>query len=187
MRIPPFTILLCTLVLILPLARMSAAEPAAESGFAPLFNGKNLDGWQTAKTTTPEPLQGKTEAFGGRFKVTDGILIYDPAVKGNLYIETIKEFAKDVHIKLEFNPGAKCNNDFFLRGTKFDIVPGAKETKDVKEGEWQTLEIIVQGDNVEHKINGQAVRTSKASAAASRFMLRAEFGVIQIRNIQVKE
>ena len=187
MRISRFTLLLCALTLMLPLARMSAAEPAAESGFAPLFNGKNLDGWRTAKTTTPEPLQGKTEAFGGRFKVTDGTLVYDPAVKGNLYIETIKEFAKDVHITLEFNPGPKCNNDVFLRGTKFDITPGAKETKDLKEGEWQTLEIIVQGDKVEHKINGQVVRTSKASVAASRFMLRAEFGAIQIRNIRVKE
>ena len=187
MRIPPFALLLSALALMLPIGRISAAEPAAESGFAPLFNGKNLDGWQTAKTSAPEPLQGKTEAFGGRFKVTDGTLVYDPAVKGNLYIETIKEFAKDVHIKLEFNPGAKCNNDFFLRGTKFDIVPGAKETKDVKEGEWQTLEIIVQGDKVEHKINGQVLRTSKASAPASRFMLRAEFGAIQIRNIRVKE
>ena len=119
--------------------------------------------------------------------MTGGTLVYDPAVKGNLYIETIKEFAKDVHITLEFNPGPKCNNDVFLRGTKFDITPGAKETKDLKEGEWQTLEIIVQGDKVEHKINGQVVRTSKASVAASRFMLRAEFGAIQIRNIRAKE
>ena len=187
MRISPFMLLVGVVALMLPIARVSAAEAADEAGFAPIFNGKNLDGWQTAKTSAPEPLEGKTEAFGGRFKVTDGTLVYDPAVKGNLYIETVREFAKDVHIRLEFNPGAKCNNDFFLRGTKFDIIPGTKETKDVKEGEWQTLEIIVQGDKVEHRINGQVVRTSKAAAAASRFMLRAEFGAIQIRNIRVKE
>lgn len=187
MKISPLALLVCAFTLMLPMACFSAAEPAVEPGFVPLFTGKNLDGWQTAKTNAPEPLQGKTEAFGGRFKVTDGVLVYDPAVKGNLYIETTKEFAKDVHIKLEFNPGAKCNNDFFLRGTKFDIIPGTKETKDVKEGEWQTLEIIIQGDKVEHKINGQVVRTSKTSVATSRFMLRAEFGAIQIRNIRVKE
>ncbi len=187
MRISSIAVLLSVLALLLPMPRSSGAEPAAEPGFVPLFNGKNLDGWQTAKTATAEPLDGKTEAFGGRFKVADGTLTYDPAVKGNLYIETVKEFAKDVHIKLEFNPGSKCNNDFFLRGTKFDVVPGGKETKDVKEGEWQTLEIIVQGDKVEHRINGQVIRTSKASSAASRFMLRAEFGAIQIRNIRVKE
>ena len=187
MRILPLAILLSSLPALLTTPRISAADFTPESGFTLLFNGKNLDGWQTAKTATAEPLEGKTEAFGGRFKVVDGTLVYDPAGKGNLYIETTKEFAKDVHIKLDFNAGAKCNNDFFLRGTKFDVVPGAKETKNVKEGEWTTLEIIVQGDKVEHKVGGETVRTSKATAASSRFMLRAEFGAIQIRNIRVKE
>lgn len=186
MRIPSVFLLLCALPALLPL-RNFAAEPAPDAGFAPLFNGKNLDGWQTAKTSAAEPLEGRTEAFAGRFKVVDGALVFDPAVKGNSYIETTREFGGDVQIKIEFNPGPKCNNDFFLRGTKFDVVPGAKETKDVKEGEWQTLEIIIQGDKVEHRINGQTVRTAKAAAAASRLMLRAEFGAIQIRNIRVKE
>lgn len=187
MRILPLAILLSSLAALLSTPRACAAEFSLESGFTLLFNGKNLDGWQTAKTASPEPLEGKTEAFGSRFKVVDGTLVYDPAVKGNLYIETTKEFAKDVHIKLDFKAGPKCNNDFFLRGTKFDVVPGVKETKHVKEGEWSTLEIIVQGDKVEHKIGGETVRTSKASTPASRFMLRAEFGAIQIRNIRVKE
>ncbi len=35
---------------------------------------------------------------------------------------------------------------------------GQKETQSVKEGEWATLEIIVQGDKVEHKIGGETVR-----------------------------
>ena len=169
--------------MLLPSAR--AADFVPEAGFTLLFNGKNLDGWQTAKTPTAEPLEGKTEAFGGRFKVVDGTLVYD--LKGNLYIETTREFSKDVDIKLEFKPGPKCNNDFFLRGTKFDIIPGNKENTADKEGEWSTLEIVVQGDNVEHKINGTTVRTSKATAASSRFMLRAEFGEIVLRNIRVKE
>jgi len=187
MRNLPLALILSSLTAFFTTPRISAADFTPEPGFTLLFNGKTLDGWQTAKTATAEPLQGKTEAFGGRFKVVEGTLVYDPAVKGNLYIETTKEFAKDVHIKLEFKPGAACNNDFFLRGTKFDVVPGGKETKNVKEGEWSTLEIIVQGDKVEHKVNGETVRTSKATAASSRFMLRAEFGEIQIKNIRVKE
>ncbi|NBV21747.1 MAG: DUF1080 domain-containing protein [Proteobacteria bacterium] len=187
MRIFPLVLLLTSLTALFSGPRAGAADFTPEPGFTLLFNGKNLDGWQTAKTPKPEPLQGKTEAFGGRFKVVDGILVYDPAVKGNLYIETTKEFTKDVHIKLDFQAGPKCNNDFFLRGTKFDVVPGVKETKNVKEGDWSTLEIIVQGDKVEHKVGGETVRTSKAGAANTRFMLRAEFGAIQIRNIRVKE
>ncbi len=187
MRFLPLAILLAGLTMLPPTPRACAADATPEPGFTLLFNGKNLDGWQTAKTPAADPLEGKTEAFGGRFKVVEGTLVYDPAVKGNFYIETTKEFGKDLHIKLDFKPGPKCNNDFFVRGTKFDIIPGNKENTNVKEGEWSTLEIIVQGDNVEHKINGATVRTSKATVPTSRFMLRAEFGDIQLKNIRVKE
>jgi hypothetical protein len=165
---------------------VAAGDFKPEPGFTLLFNGKDLDGWREAKGKK-EALEGKTEAYQGRFKVVDGKLVYDPAVKGDRYIETAREFGKDVTIKLEFNPGGKCNNDVFLRGTKFDIIPGNKENKSVKEGEWSTLEIIVRGEKVEHKINGETVRTSKAGATATPLMLRAEYGAIQIKNIRVKE
>ena len=172
------------LVLIVP--RVSGEEFKLEPGFTLLFNGKNLDGWKEA-SGKKEALDGKTEAYNGRFKVVDGVLVYDPAVKGDLYIETAKEFGKDVHIKFDFKPGPKCNNDLFLRGTKFDIIPGNKENKNVKDGEWNTLEIVVTGDKLEHKINGEVVRTSKAGAKATPFKLRAEFGAIEIKNLRVKE
>src|ERR1700741_32747 len=85
-------------------ARVAADDFKLEPGFTLLFNGKNLDGWREARGKK-ESLQGKTEAFGGRFKVADGKLVYDPAVKGDLYIETTKEFGKDVQIKFDFRPG----------------------------------------------------------------------------------
>ena len=166
--------------------RDAAAEFKLEPGFTLLFNGKNLDGWKEF-SGKKEALEGKTEAFKGRFKVVDGALVYDPTVKGDLHIETVKEFGKDVHIKFDFKPGAKCNNDLFLRGTKFDIVPGSKENKNVKEGEWYTFEIVITGDKIEHKINGEVMRTAKAMPKATPFRLRAEFGSIEIKNIRVKE
>ena len=173
-------------LMLLPTPRAAAEDFKLEPGFTLLFNGKNLDGWKEA-SGKKEALDGKTEAYKGRFKVTDGKLVYDPAVKGDLYIETAREFGKDVHIKFDFKPGPRCNNDLFLRGTKFDIVPGNKENKNVKEGEWHTLEIIVTGDKIEHKINGETARTSKAGVKASPFKLRAEFGAIEVKNIRVKE
>src|SRR5438552_11966411 len=97
-------VLFTGLVLLTPTSGMSADDFKLESGFTLLFNGKNLDGWKEA-SGKKETLEGKTEAFKGRFKVTDGKLVYDPAVKGDLYIETTKEFAKDVHIKFDFKAG----------------------------------------------------------------------------------
>ena len=101
-----------TLSLLLVSHSLAAGDFKLEPGFTLLFNGKNLDGWREAKGKK-ESLEGKTEAYKGRFKVVEGKLVYDPTVKGDLYIETTREFGKDVHIKFDFNPGPKCNNDFF--------------------------------------------------------------------------
>lgn len=173
------------LPILLPIPQITGGEFKLEPGFSLLFNGKNLDGWQVKGKK--ESLAGKTEAFKGRFKVEKGSLVIDPAVKGDSYIETTKEFGKDVTIKFDFKAGPKCNNDLFLRGIKFDIVPGNKENKSVKEGEWATMEIVVTGDKVEHKVNGEVARTSKAKAGATSFTIRAEFGAIEIKNLRVKE
>ncbi|MSU79895.1 MAG: DUF1080 domain-containing protein [Gemmataceae bacterium] len=164
---------------------VQAGEFKLEPGFTLIFNGKNLDGWQ-AKGKKDSSFEGKTDAFKGRFKVQAGSLVVDPAVKGDSYLETNKEFAKDVTIKFDFKAGAKCNNDIFLRGIKFDIVPGNKENKSVKEGEWASMEIVVTGDKVEHKVNGEVARTSKIKSTSSTFVIRAEFGAIEIKNIRVK-
>ena len=136
---------------------LAQEEFKPEPGFTLLFNGKNLDGWKEA-SGKKESLDGKAEAYGGRFKVAEGRLILDPEVKGDLHLETVRTFAKDVHIKFDFKAGPKCNNDLFLRGTKFDIVPGNKENKNVKEGEWTSFEIVVTGDKLEHKVGGETAR-----------------------------
>jgi len=80
-----------------------------------------------------------------------------------------------------------------VRGTKFDIIlvtdekKKNKENKNVKEGEWTTFEIIIKGDKVEHKIGGETARMSTAGKKATPFMIRAENGTIEIKNIRVKE
>jgi Domain of Unknown Function (DUF1080) len=187
MRVLSYALLLVgvgALLIALPCA--DAGDFKLEPGFTLLFNGKTLDGWR--QKSDKAPLEGKTHAYDGRFKVNAGILVYDPAVRGDRYIETTKEFASDVHFKFDFKPGPKCNNDILFRGKKFDIIPGDKETKNVKEGEWHTFELTATGNTLQYKINGEAVRTtSKVKATASTFVLRAELGVIQIKNIRVKE
>ena len=181
--------------LLLATLTLTAAGPARadddfklEPGFKLLFNGKNLDGWKEA-SGKKEALDGNTEAYGGRFKVVEGRLIFDPDVKGDLHLETAQAFGKDVTLRFDFKPGPKCNNDLFLRGTKFDIVPGNKENKSAKEGEWSAFEIVVTDQKIEHKIGGETVRTAtlKADAPASPFRLRAEFGSLEVKNLRVKE
>lgn len=178
-----FVALLTGLAVILPCSTLSSADTfKPEPGFSLLFNGKNLDGWQTK---AGESLEGKTEAFKGRFKVADGKLVIDPKVKGDVVIQTSRSLAKDVVIGFEYFPGPGCNNDMFFRGHKFDITKNV--TKNLKEGEWNQFEIVSSGDTVEFKSNGETQRTAKVKMGGTPFGLRAEFGPIQYRHIRAKE
>jgi len=161
--------LCCTLFLS---AIAFADEPKADPGFVLLFNGK-------------ESLEGKTEAFSGRFKVKDGELVIDPAVKGDVRIESEKVFSKDFVIAFEFHPDAKCNNDLFIRGQKFDL--SKANVKNMKEGEWNPIEITLKDGKIEFKVNGESVRAATTKSEKSTLEIRAEFGAIRIRKFQVKE
>lgn len=158
-----------------------------EAGFTPLFNGKNLDGWKTRKGG--EALDGKTEAYKGRFKVAagsvkDGKLVIDPKVRGDVIIDTVREFAGDVHIKFEFLPGDGCNNDLFIRGLKFDLVK--QQVKGMKLGEWNQFEIVIKDKKAEFLCNGQVARVQTVKNASSVLGVRAEFGSIEIRRLRAK-
>ncbi len=174
----PFAVTLATLV---------AATAASAADFAPLV-GKDLSGWKTraTKAKPAEPLDGKTEAAGGRFKLAaDGTLGIDPKVKGDVWIETAKEYAGDVTIRFEFNPSPGCNNDTMFRGAKFDLKKA--DIKGFKEGEWNTFEIVSAGGKNEYKANGEAIKSLPAKGDKSPFALRAEGGPVQFRKLEIKE
>ncbi len=166
-------------------AATAADEIKIEPGFQLVFNGKNLDGWQT-KAAKPVPLEGKTGAFDGRFAVKDGELVIDDKVKGDKYIETVRQFTGDFTIRYDFKPGEGCNNDTLLLGTKFDILAGGK-LKGVKDGEWNAMEIVVKGGSADFVVNGQKLATQKTKAEKGPLVLRAEFGRIAYRNVRVSE
>lgn len=178
------------LVFVLTAGAAAADDFKPEPGFKLLFNGKTLDGWQT-KAAKPVSLDGKTEAYSGRFKVNkDGELVIDPGVKGDVRIQTAAQFGKDVVIRFDFKPtDDKCNNDLFLLGSKFDINPTAKELKDAKTGEWNTMEITAKGGETVFKVNGKVARTDKDKAKGdkSTFEIRAEFGGISFKNVRVSD
>jgi hypothetical protein len=157
-----------------------------EAGFTMLLNGKNLDGWKLKGKKDGAELTGQTEASGGRFKVVEGVLVIDPKVKGDITMETVHEFAHDLTIKFDFKPGDGCNNDLFLRGTKFDIVMNAK-TKGIKLGEWNEMEIVFKGEDADYKCNGESIGTRKVKTDKSPFGIRAEFGSIEIRKLRLKK
>ena len=55
-----------------------------------------------------------------------------------------------------------------------------------KDGEWNTFEIVIVGTNGEFKCNGETVKKFKAKPDATTFGIRAEFGAIEYRKLQIK-
>jgi Domain of Unknown Function (DUF1080) len=162
---------------------LAADDFKIEPGFTLLLNGKDLTGWK--EKNGGASLDGKTDAYKGRFTMKDDVLVINPKVKGDVRIMTAREFAGDVHITFAYKPGKGCNNDLFLRGQKFDIIPGNKENKNVKEGEWNEFEIIIKGDKIEFKNGGEVQRTGKTKNDSTVFEMRAEFGPIEFRRMRV--
>ncbi len=160
---------------------LGADEFKLEEGYELFFNGKDLTGW---KLRGGDSLNGKTEAPKNRFQVKEGNMIIDGKVKGNMVIDTAREFKGDVHIKFQYLPDEKCNNDLYFRGLKFDIK--AAGVKNIKYNEWNDFEIVVQGDSVQFINNGEPQRTQKAKSDSSPLGVRAEFGAMTIRRMRFK-
>ena len=172
------------LILFLVASPCKAADDfELEPGFTLLLNGKDLTGWKEKKGDVA--LDGKTEAYKGRFTVKDTTLVIDPKVKGDVRITTTREFAKDVHIKFDYKPGKACNNDLFLRGHKFDLVKS--DVKNMKEGEWNHFEIVIKGDKIEFLNNGEVQRKGTVKNPSTVFEIRAEFGEIEFRRMRFEK
>jgi 3-keto-disaccharide hydrolase len=181
-------LLSCAATLLASCAAVVAADEfKLEPGYKLLFNGKNLDGWQT-KGAKPEALTGKTDAYDGRYKVKDGELIIDYKVMGDKYIESVQQFGGDFTIRFDFKPSEGCNNDILLLGTKFDIRAGGKDgLKGVKVEEWSKMEIVVKGGSADFNVNGEKLSTQKTKGDKGPLTIRAEFGPIIIKNLRATD
>jgi len=150
---------------------MSAVKP----GFAPLFNGKNLDGWQ---------IVGQK---GSGYVVENGLLVCPADGGGNLF--TTKEYSNFI-LRFEFRLFEGSNNGIGIRaplegdaayvgmeiqilddgapryqgrltpaqyhGSIYDVIP-AKQRFKKPTGEWNTEEITAKGRLIKVVLNGTTI------------------------------
>src|SRR5258708_15420313 len=149
-------------------------------GFPALFNGKDLAGWQgmvelpDRKKLTPEQLAEKqkeaNEKYLPHWTVKNGVLHYDG--KGQS-LQTAKDYG-NFELWVDWKIGKKGDSGIYLRGNPqvqiwdnpvgsgglFNNQKHPKDPLTVADkpvGEWNTFHIIMRGDKVTVRLNGQLV------------------------------
>ena len=200
-------LLLATLAFTLPLKQASAQD-----GFKKIFDGKSMDGWKANENTDS-------------WQLKDGLLVCNGERSHLFYVGDDKPF-KNFHFKAEVKTTKGSNSGIYFH-TKYqdngwpkfgyecqvnvthtDVKKssGLYAVKDVadpgiKDDEWYTQEIIVNGRHVELKINGKTMvdytEPENKAAFSSEFERRLAEGtfalqahdpqsVVYFRNIEVK-
>jgi hypothetical protein len=206
-------LLLRTLVL-----AASLSQPASpQSGnFRELFDGRSLQGW-TAKNTTPTTfsvkdgfirvegnsgwLQSEREYSNFRLRVEVRFLtdnadsgVFVRATGDSIFLRgwpgnSYQVQARDVTRNQSANPILIGN--IYRHGnpggmTNFDSAAALRVAKPT--GEWQLLEIEVQGDSLNVALNGTAITRASGLANARGYIgLQGEAGVVEYRSIGIQE
>lgn len=135
----------------------------------PLFNGYDLDGWNTHGTE--------------KWYVENGNLVCESGPEKQYGYLSTKEYYKDFDLKLDFKQESDGNSGVFIRSTvegtivsgwQVEVAPPGNDSggiyesygrgwlikpdkykdKALKMGEWNTMKIRVKGDQVISYING---------------------------------
>ncbi len=171
-----------------------------------LFNGKNLDGWTVYGTE--------------RWYVEDGLLISESGPDAQYGYLATNDYYNDFELSLEFLQEADGNSGVFVRSTvegtkvsgwQVEVAPPGKHTGGVyesygrgwlikpdpskesvlKEGEWNTLKIRMNGDTLTSWLNGVemvSITDAKIGAGKGSIALQIHDGGgirVKWRNIQL--
>ncbi len=185
----------------------SAFAADEESGFKPLFNGKDTAGWRVRKETA-------TNAW----TVADGVLKNDlqPGAHG---VDLISEAKfRNFVVRYEYAVPSGSNSGFYLRGRHEIQILGQKDSEPKSNGdggvynqhkplvfaskpcgEWNTMEVTMVGEKITAKLNGQLIHDGVESKRATGaqlddnvnepgpIMLQGDHGAVSFRNIRIKE
>ncbi len=176
------------------LAHAASAESdwKPEPGFLSLFNGKDLTGWCYQPS---EPFDGKAEASDGRYSGKDGILTVHPHKEGNSRFRqmwTVKTFAKNFQLKLQFRAEHNADSGIFLRKPQLQcrdywVAGPYYQLQKYKYLGWNDIEVIVKDGTALCTCNGEILQDALKLPADGPIGLEADRGTMEYRHIQIKE
>lgn len=185
-----------------------SASVAADEGFTPLFNGKDLTGWHL-----------RNEKGHSGWKVEEGVLKNDlkPGEHGNDLV-TDKKFWNFV-VRYEYLVPDGSNSGFYLRGRHEIQILGDFKTGKASAGgngaiynhtapgefvskagdQWQTVEATMIGNKISIVLNGKKIHDNVVVDRATgseldrdvkepgSFFIQGDHGVVSFRKVEVKE
>jgi hypothetical protein len=187
---------------------LAGAEPAKDSTFVSLFDGKSLDGWVPEHTD--------------RFTVRDGVIFNDGGTGWLRSAKTYKDFElqakyralkkgadtglifrasaestpKDPHwpakgYQLQVVDAADSNFKMFGHGippAKYDRKADALRSAMKGPGEWQTITLRVVGKHAEATLNGTSITVSEAINLPEGYIgLQGENGQFEWCEIKIRD
>ncbi len=180
---------------------------AAEKGFTPLFNGKDLTGWFYNQRANKTPGKPPAEQKSGKgYQVENGVVFCTKTDGGHLYTE--KEF-RDFILRFEFKLEAESNNGIGIRAPKgghasrdgMEIqvlddnaekhaklrpaqfhgsiydVVAAKRGHLKPIGQWNSQEIIAQGPRIKITLNGAVIVDANLDDIKDEAVLKKHSGL----------
>jgi hypothetical protein len=170
MKLLTLTLSVCLLTMSLSVVAQEASKSVDnEAGFKQLFDGKSFDGWK------------KSEENPDSFRIEDGTIVADGARAHLFYVGELAPL-KNFHFKAEVmtTPGSNSGLYFHTQyqesgwpkyGYECQVNVSHSDPKKssslygveniaappVKDNEWYTQEIIVQGRNIKLLINGETM------------------------------
>jgi hypothetical protein len=187
----------------LSLASATAADKN-EEGFVSLFNGKDLSGWRISEDGKWRVEEGKIVANGARshlFTIQEfknfefkAEVMTTPGSNSGIYFHTeylptgwpVKGYESQVNV---------THRDTVKTGSLYGVVKLYKTP--ARDNEWWTHHIIVRGNDITVKINGETVIhyvepegvTSPIRISQGSFALQAHDpkSVVYYKNLRVKE
>jgi hypothetical protein len=187
---------------------VTIAVAADESGFVPLFNGKDTTGWHLRR-----------KDGSNTWSVADGVL-RNTVNKGEhgTDLVTDKKFW-NFTVRYEFQVPDNSNSGFYLRGRhEIQILGDFKSGKVAKGGngaiynhtapsvfasrpgdEWQTVEATIVGNKISVTLNGKKIHDNvecnvatgseidKKMTDPGPIFLQGDHGTVSFRNMRIKE
>jgi hypothetical protein len=197
-----------SLLLALTVAAPALGQGDPEKGFAPLFNGRNLDGWEEAEGFVVDDGTILTRGAGAGDLYTTGeygnaILRLDymlsPVGNSGVFLRT--ELGRHAETGFEVQllaPWTPFRDDLHCTGSLYGYVP-VTSRPDESTGVWHSMEIVLDRDTVIVSVDGKVAtwaRTEWVDGLGERG-LRGRIGFqgnhsdadqwVRFRNVRVKD